>query len=207
MPRKPMNYISDFPYHVTARSNNQDWFYISKQKLFELFAIELQTIKNKFGARIHAFVLMDNHYHLLLSTKEEYNLGVVMQKLQRSISSQVNKEADRINHVFGGPYKGSLITDPNHYASVLKYVYRNPVKAGIVSRVEEYFFSTLYSDSDLFVEDTTNGISTRVPEKKDKLLDWLNSPHTSEQNKYISSGLKRTKFSLATRSSKHFVHE
>lgn len=204
MPRKRILYISDYPYHVTARSNNQEWFYISKQKLFEIFIEEIKSIKKKFGARTHAFVLMDNHYHLIISTTEEYDLGVVMQSLQRSISRKVNKVADRINHVFGGPYKGSLILNGNHYASVLKYLYRNPVKANLVSKVEEYSYSTLSPAFASLVDETTIGIDVNIPRKKEELLDWLNTPHTQEQNKYIGNGLKKPKFKLAEKALIHF---
>src|SRR5690606_22174225 len=132
MPRKPLLYIHEYPYHVTARSNNKEWFYIAKSLLWEIFISELNSHKEKFGIRIHAFVLMDNHYHLLLSTRGEFYLGEVMQSLQRSIARKINSEAQRINHVFGGAYKGCLINNPIYYAHVVKYIYRNPIKAGLV---------------------------------------------------------------------------
>jgi len=97
----------------------------------------------KYKIHIHAYVLMSNHYHLVASTHEDFNIGKVMCWLQTSISKAVNHKTQRVNHVFGGTYKASLITSPIYFANVIKYVYRNPVKANLCGNVENYKFSTL----------------------------------------------------------------
>jgi putative transposase len=107
--------------------------------VFNRYCLE---ITEKYDARIHALVVMSNHFHLLLTTPRQ-NLDEAMNQLMREVSRSINRTAGRINHVFGGPYKWSLIYGPLYYANALKYVYRNPVKAGLCSVVEEYPYSSL----------------------------------------------------------------
>lgn len=136
MPREKLIYTPDFPYHVIARSNNKENFYLPKEIMWTIFIQQLNQVVEKYKCMIHAFVLMDNHYHLLISTQEKYDLGVVMQSLQRSVSRIVNSKSKSINHVFGGAYKASIIFYPEYYYNVYKYIYQNPTRAGLVPRVE-----------------------------------------------------------------------
>ena len=191
MPRRKLIYTDYYPYHVTARANNKEWFYIPKEQVWKIFVKELNLIVLEEKFKIHAFVLMDNHYHMLCSTDDSKDLGVVMQRLQKNVSRKINKKADRINHVFGGPYKGSLITTPTYYKTVLKYVFRNPVEAGIVSKVEDYKYSSLNSD-----EITTvfpYSIDSLINYRAQKLIPWLNGG-LERSPKEIYKGLLKTEF-------------
>ena len=191
MPRRKLIYTDYYPYHVTARSNNKEWFYIPKEKTWKIFSHELERLRLENKFRVHAFVLMDNHYHLLCGTHESADLGIIMCKLQTRVSHAVNKIAGRINHVFGGPYKGSLITTPTYYKTVLKYVYRNPVEAGICDRVEDYRYSTL-NTSEIKTIFPFN-IDCLVNYKNEKMIPWLNGE--LERPKFeIYKGLMKTEF-------------
>src|SRR5690606_5884677 len=93
--------------------------------------------------RIHAFVLMANHYHLIASFPV-LEIGIVMRELLKTVAWRLNQETRTKGHLFGGPYRATLITSERHYADTIKYVYRNPVKAGVCNAVEDYPFSTLH---------------------------------------------------------------
>jgi putative transposase len=148
MPRKKLIYTSDFPYHVVARSNNKEWF-DDLNVVWAIFDQEIQEIQKNWGACIHAFVLMANHYHLVISASGSFNLGQIMNTLQTRVSKRINFHRKSINHVFGGQYRASLIVASTDFLRVLRYVYQNPVKASIVPRVEQYKFSTIDSISKL----------------------------------------------------------
>lgn len=196
MPRKKLIYTHELPYHVYARSNNKEWFYIPKNKTWEIFSNEIQNMCLNFNALIHAFVLMDNHYHMLITTDQKHPLSVVMENLQKSVSRKINKLANRQNHIFGGPYKGSLITNNVYYAQVIKYVYRNPVEAGLSKLCEEYPYSTLAQDQ-VAICSPLGGIASSVP-TAETLSTWINHPENTN-SLGVKKGLKKTIYSPAMR--------
>jgi putative transposase len=149
------------------------------------------------GARIHASVLMSNHLHLLISTPEQ-DLGEVMAYFGRSMTRTFNRVSGRTGHLFGGRYHWTLIQSPLHYAYATKYVYRNPVRAGITSTVEQYPYSSLHGLLGLgtltfpihYSELEGQGAGSMLYEF-DPLLRWLNQPFRKELLEAIDRGFKR----------------
>ncbi len=195
MARRKLIYTDYYPYHITARSNNKEWFYIDKHIVWNIFVSVLNNLADTYGLRVHAFVLMSNHYHLLATCSDHrsgYDLGRIMQQLQQRVSKEINKKAQRVNHVFGGPYNGSLISTPTYYRTVLKYVYRNPVAGGLCEKVESYYFSSL-NNSEVKTTFPYN-IDCLVPYKKEVMLPWLNLPEGRSSRTEITKGLLKTEF-------------
>jgi len=103
------------------------------------------------------YVLMDNHYHLLIQTMD-IKLQKIMHQINNKYSKYFNAIYERCGHVFQGRYKASLIRDERYLIKVLAYIHQNPVKAGICKRVEDYKWS-----SDKFYRKKLNGfIETRT---------------------------------------------
>lgn len=140
---------------------------------------------------LHAFVLMSNHYHMMVTANENHPLGEVMCELQKSVSRRINKKSERINHVFGGPYKASLIRRDDHYLDVFKYIHRNPIEAGVVQRVEMYPYSTLTSNQFLVLK-----ANEAIVVPKDVKL-WLNTEEEGEKVERIFRGLRKTEFRMS----------
>src|SRR5580704_8555974 len=109
MPRRKTIYTWEYPYHLVSRSNNQAWFSIPIDQCWEIFCDKLNHISDVYDFKIHSFVLMSNHTHLIGTPSEEHYLGEVMNWLQSSVARTINRVSGQINHVFGGPYKPSLI--------------------------------------------------------------------------------------------------
>ena len=208
MPRLKLIYTHENPYHITARSNNRDWFYIEKEVLWKIFMEQFLELNKLFGFQVHVFVLMDNHYHLVASCSEGFDLGFIMQRLQGKISLKVNRITGRINHFWGGPYKASIILEEMYFSECIKYCLRNPVVAGICERVEDYG----YSISSFAMNQSNLPISCHVFQKsvihdKDDLRSWLNSATDTESYRMIQRASTRTIFkwrNRTTRSSKPF---
>ena len=196
MPRKPLIYTHLFPYHVMARSNNQEWFYLPTPDVWNIFVFRINEAIEKYKISVHLFVLMSNHYHMLVTCHEDHSLGEAMAYIQKSVSRDINKKSGRINHIFGGPYKACLIRNPAHYFHVYKYVARNPVTAKITTQVETYRFSTLYSGPNyrIDIEAESSGFSAFIPETLAQKLEWLNSNLEEEHYRQIRQGLTRTEF-------------
>jgi putative transposase len=192
MARKHLIRTADAPYHVYNRSNNKEFFYIPLEKLWPICLECLHELQIRYGCEIIGFVLMSNHYHLLIWTPKE-NLGEAMKYFHREVARRANRLAGRTNHFWGGRYKWSLIGTEYYYWNVTKYVFRNPVKSGICKSVNDYQFSSLNQPSfpwqmtDFFNE------PNRLIELND---EWLNEPFFNEEEEAIKKALRRREFKL-----------
>lgn len=194
MPRKLLIRTPDFPYHITNRSNNKDFFYIDKSLLWDIFMNCLNELINQYGCDMHGFVLMSNHYHLIISTPRE-NIGDAMKYFHREVARQANKSTGRVNHFFGGRYKWSIVSNEDYYWNGVKYIFRNPVRAGICSDVTDYEFSSLNKNTPLFNWKMIDYFAV------DKSLielntDWLNEPFSKENEAAVGKALKRREFKV-----------
>ena len=142
MPRKIIPCSKIHPYHVSARCHNREWFNIPLEDVWKIFENYLFFIHHSFKIEILSFVLMSNHFHLLLKAPEG-NLSEAMRYFLGETSRQIGRSANRINQTYGTRFSRSLIHSHHYYLCAYKYVYRNPVKAEICERVEEYRYSSL----------------------------------------------------------------
>ncbi|UYL07782.1 transposase [Bdellovibrio sp. SKB1291214] len=200
MPRKILIITDEFPYHVTNRSNNRENFYLENPFLWPIFLECLHELKKQFHCEIHSFVLMSNHYHLILSTPRK-NLGEAMKYLHREVARKANKDTQRINHFFGGRYKWSVINREDYYWNCIKYVFRNPVRAGICEKVEGYLFSSLNNSPHKWHWDLADWFHPEKP-KITPDCEWLNEPFQKEIEESIQKGLRRREFSPPKTSTK-----
>ena len=212
VPRKRLIYTSQFPYHITARSNNKEWFKLPQEECWEVFVNSLRNVAESCFLRIHAFVLMSNHYHMVASTTDSYNLGEIMNRLQTNISKTINEKTAHQNHIFGGGYRGSLITTAYYYAHAIKYVYRNPVKAKLCLAVQEYPFSTVMeflpgNDDKKLLSFPPSQMDYLIPQSSEiDYLEWLNTPFKAEEEETIRKALKKTRFEIASNRDDRFPH-
>src|SRR6266498_2435192 len=115
-------------YHITTRGNERRAIFRSDRDR-EHFLEVLAEMTRRFGVRLHAYVLMDNHYHLLLQLTEP-NLSRAVQWLNVSYSIWFNRRHRRSGHLFQGRFK-SVVLDPIQWGLELsRYVHLNPVRVG-----------------------------------------------------------------------------
>lgn len=194
MARKSLIKTADAPYHITGRSNNKEFFYIKLTELWQIFMECFNQAQEQYNCQFHAFVLMSNHYHLLVSTPQS-NIDEVMHYIQREVARKANKQSSRINHFFGGRYKWSVVDNENYYWNVVKYIFRNPVRADLCQRVEKYKFSSLNSnakDFNWYMTDFFHNQNTTIILD----LDWLNEAYLQEAEESIKYALRRSEFAL-----------
>jgi putative transposase len=138
--RKPRVEYKGAVYHVIHRGNNREYiFEDAADKRYLLSSIV--DIKDPMGLSLMGYVIMSNHYHLLVKT-EKRALSFVMQKLNNNYARYYNKKIGRSGHVFGDRYKSTLITDNNYLFSVLRYIHLNPVKAEMTENSYDYKWSS-----------------------------------------------------------------
>jgi REP element-mobilizing transposase RayT len=200
MPRSRLILSSELPYHVSARCNNREAFPASLPFAWEVLGELLWESQITHGSVIHAFVLMPNHFHLLV-TAAGAPLPKVMQFLMVEATRRIHRRVGKCGHLFQGPHHRSLIQDTVYYRQALKYVLRNPVKAGLSARAEDWTFSSLqfilgqarprFSISPPLLPLDIN-LSEVVEEQT---LEWINRDYReAETEKWIRSGLKRRVF-------------
>ncbi len=198
MPRIPTPITHEFPYHIVARSNNKEWFYLSTSQTWKVFSELLTIVSIRFNFQIHAFLLMNNHYHLIGTASKEFPLPKVMEWLQRSANRTINNKTGRINHLFGGPYRASLITTPEYYFHAIKYLYRNPITACTEIHVEKYKYSTLVN-SKIPLTSPITGIESMLPKSYSSLLQELNNDYSNEAYLAIKTAIKKPKLKFNAR--------
>ena len=194
MPRKKYHPSESVPYHITARCINKEWFQIPLNEVWEILSEYLFFIHYAYNVKVHSFVLMNNHFHLILTTPDA-NLSEAMNYFMRETSKQFGLVSGRINQIYGGPYFWSLLKSQVYYGHAYKYVYRNPVEAGLCLNVEEYPFSTLHS--------LVGNSKTIIPLSDDTLLfsdlesqiNWLNKNYSSlDYKRDIKNALRKREF-------------
>ncbi|WP_412473930.1 transposase [Halobacteriovorax sp. YZS-1-1] len=146
MPRKKRVFQNHYPYHVTRRTNNRDWFNLPLFEVWDLIKDSFKYAQDNAPVVIHAFVLMDNHYHLLISTPK-CNLHHFMMYFNRRISREINRRSKRENHCFANEYKATIVDDQRYLRSVYRYIYQNPIRAKITDDIFSYPYSSLHFSS------------------------------------------------------------
>ena len=136
MARKPRILQTEYPYHLVCRTNNQS-FRFHKRRFTRIFFVALAETMKRYDLLVHHVVLMSNHYHLI-ATATDRNLHRAMQYLNSRVAVRFNMAAGRSGHLWGDRYRSCIIDTDEHYLICVRYVYRNPVRAGIVDKPEEF---------------------------------------------------------------------
>ncbi len=127
-------------YHITSRGNERKAVFKSKRDR-EKFLEYLETATERYNAMIHAFCLMDNHYHLLLETPSG-NLPQIMRHINGAYTTYFNAKRSRSGHLFQGRYKAILVEKDEYAKELSRYIHLNPVRAEMVETPDAYAWSS-----------------------------------------------------------------
>jgi putative transposase len=127
-------------YHVLSRGNERREI-VTGDEDRELFLGTLAEMSQRFEVDLFAYVLMDNHYHLLLRTNRA-NLSKSMQWFGATYTSRFNARHSRSGHLFQGRFKNMLVENDAYLLQLSYYIHRNPLRAGIVRRLASFRWST-----------------------------------------------------------------
>ncbi len=148
-----------------------------------------------YEVKIHSFVVMPNHFHLIAKFPRA-NLGEAMNYFMRETSREISRAAGRENHLYGTRVFRSALSSYRYYTHAYKYVYRNPVEAGLALRVEQYTFSTLQSLLGLRHGMTPIEEDSLLFDDIEFQLSWLNRRPDFESRKAVKNGLRKQEFEL-----------
>ena len=127
-------------YHITSRGNERKEIFREdndRQRFLDVLA----DYHDRFGILIHAYVLMDNHYHLVLETPVG-NLVKIMHGINSRYTGYFNRKYNRAGHLFQGRYRAILVDKDSYLLALSRYVHLNPIRAGFTKNPEEYHWSS-----------------------------------------------------------------
>jgi putative transposase len=127
-------------YHVLSLGNERSSIF-SDDNDRKTFLETLGQMSHRFDVEIHAYVLMDNHYHLLLKTNRP-NLSKSMQWFGTTYTRRYNSAHGRSGHLFQGRFKNHIVEDETYLMRLSCYIHRNPLRAGMVHRLVDYPWSS-----------------------------------------------------------------
>ena len=140
MPRKPRQEVHDGIHHVYARGNDRQLLYWDDDDHVRYLELLCHVVHRKRW-RCLAYCLMSNHVHLLVQTPDA-NLGDGMQVLHSAYAQLFNRRHGKVGHVFQGRYGAKLMLHDEQLWTVVRYVHRNPVEAGLCRRAAEWRWSS-----------------------------------------------------------------
>ena len=133
----------EFPgalYHLTSRGDRREPIYEDDHDRLQWLAV-LSRACERYNWRVHAYCLMDNHYHVLLETAEG-NLSKGMRHLNGVYKQYFNREHDRVGHVFQGRFKAILVEKDAYLLELSRYVVLNPIRARIIKNIDQWEWSS-----------------------------------------------------------------
>jgi len=141
MPRLPRLRIANVPQHVIQRGNNREVCFFDEID-YQVYLSKLKEYGLKYEVKIHAYVLMTNHVHLLMTPAEVDGVSRLMQALGRYYVRYINNTYGRTGTLWEGRYKSTLVGNEHYFLVVSRYIELNPVRADMVNEPWEYPWSS-----------------------------------------------------------------
>lgn len=146
MARLPRIVVPGLPMHVIQRGNNRQAIFFTEEdyhKYLEIMALSAE----EHECFTHAYVLMTNHVHLLVTPVTESSLALMMQAIGRKYVQYINRTYQRTGTLWEGRYKSALVESEQYLLSCSRYIEMNPVRAGMVDGPGEYKWSSYSSNA------------------------------------------------------------
>lgn len=141
MPRKPRMYLPGLPAHIVQRGNNHEPCFFSEDD-YRFYLDRLAQALKRYSVQIHAYVLMTNHVHLLLTPEDADGISKVMSLLGQYYVRHINRTYQRTGTLWEGRHKASIIDSDEYLLCCYRYIELNPVRAGMVKFPDGYPWSS-----------------------------------------------------------------
>ena len=140
MPRPTRLNLPDIPQHVTQRGNNRQACFFTDDD-YRLYLDLLAVSCQKHNCDLHAYVLMTNHVHLLMTPRIPEGVSLAIRDLGRDYVRTINKTYGRSGTMWEGRFKSSLVDEEHYCLACYRYIELNPVRAGMVRHTADYPWS------------------------------------------------------------------
>lgn len=141
MPRRPRILLPDYPLHIVQRGINREPCFFADED-YQCYLHWLEEAAHDCGCAVHAYVLMTNHVHLLVTPSKPGAPSRLMQSVGRRYVQYVNRFYRRTGSLWEGRYKSSLVQAESYLLACMRYIELNPVQAGMVQDPGQYRWSS-----------------------------------------------------------------
>jgi len=191
MPRLARIDVGGEIYHILNRASGRLQIFNTDAdyRLFEDILLEAKDIT---GMRILAYTIMPNHWHLVLHPQQDGDLGIFMHRLTNAHTRRVHVQTDTIGYgpLYQGRYKSFLVDTDQYYLALVKYVERNPVRAKLAARCEDWKWGSAYRRH--VGETVQNKILDQSPTQlPSEYNHWINTPDTESELTSIQNSVNK----------------
>jgi putative transposase len=193
MPRKARFFLPNIPNHVVQRGRNRDPVFFEAID-YHYYLEKLKDALDKYQVELHAYVLMTNHVHLLMSAKDASSISQVMQYVGRYYVPYINQKYGFSGSLWEGRFKSSLIDSEAYLFSCMRYIELNPLRANMVEHPSEYTYSSyhcnaLNQDNSLV---TPHNVFCRLSDNRKQRSTFYNELFKQVIPKEVVADLKRS---------------
>ncbi len=146
MPRKPRFFLSGVPVHAVQRGNNRQAIFFEDSD-YHAYLSWLREGSERYGCEVHAYALMSNHVHLLVTPHDKDAVSRMLQYVGRRYVPYINHTYGRTGTLWEGRFKASLVNAPEYLLTCYRYIELNPVRAEMVETPEQYRWSSYRSNA------------------------------------------------------------
>ena len=141
MPRRARLSIAGIPWHIIQRGNNRSACFYTEED-YRRYLDTFGELAKKYSCAVHAYVLMTNHVHLLLTPFREESAGLLMKHLGQRYVQYVNRTYRRTGTLWEGRFRSCLTQSEHYVLSCYRYIELNPVRAGMATHPRDYRWSS-----------------------------------------------------------------
>lgn len=179
MPREPRKRSKSGIYHIIMRGINRQTIFEDDEDCWK-FIQTLQKYKEVSEYELYAYCLMGNHLHLLLKEGKE-SLEQVMRRICGSYVYWYNRKYERIGNLFQDRYGSEPVENDAYFLTAIRYIYQNPIKAGLVASVGEYIWSNyseyLNKNKMTDVSFALDMFNTNREKAVESFIEYINKPN------------------------------
>ncbi len=191
MPRLARVDVGNEIYHVINRANGRLQVFNTPED-YRLFEKLMEEAKELTDMRIYAYEIMPNHWHLVLSPRNDGDLGLFMHHLTNKHTRQVHTLTGTVGsgHLYQGRYKSFLVDSENYLLAVIKYVERNAVRAKLARLCEDWRWGSAWRriHGTVLQKKLLDTLPVQLP---DKYLTWINTAESPEEIETIRRSVNK----------------
>lgn len=146
MPRRPRLVLPGVPLHIMQRGNNRQVCFRAVQD-YRCYLKWLGEYARESECRVHAYVLMTNHVHMLVTSNRTYGPAALMKALGQRYVRYFNRRYERSGTLWDGRYRSCLVQEEDYLLACYRYIELNPVRAGMVQHPAQYPWSSFRANA------------------------------------------------------------
>jgi len=141
LPRKPRFFLPEVPVHIVQRGHSREPVFFEDND-YSAYLQWVEEAIDRYHCAIHAYVLMTNHIHFLVTPQDRQGVSQMMQHIGRRYVPYINHTYGTSGSIWEGRFKASLVHDEDYLLTCMRYIELNPVRANMISNPGQYRWSS-----------------------------------------------------------------